>query len=608
MLTRIATCESRMIKIEGPAQSGKTEALVRRCAALIEGGAAPENILVITTTAFAAQAFRLRLEAAAGPETADVRVERVQDTLLHVLDTPAACEATGRVPYVLNSAERVFLLEDMKTLGVKTRKLRSSLSLFARMWESAAPEDKWLPAGEDAAIREALGRMLVERGAMLPEEVAFCCLNYLQSPQGSSAKHAYRFVLCDDFQNLSAAEQAALGMLAADQLVVAGNADMCVTSGNPYPNPQGFADFDAVRHDVEVFTLPARNVAPNVQVIKWNTPDEELDGSTKLLRVLADAEQPAEERICVLVPNRQWARSAESILAGRGFSVDTAALMGGLRGDPRELDRAQALIAYTKLCLLADDRNIVAWRSACGFGNYLTNSDAWAHMVTWAKENGIGVYEALERLADMDKAPFLRGDVLAHAFLEYRAFIQKNSKRRGFALLAAIGADNLADFRPLSDAIAGDEDAATMLALARKMFVAPTFPEKKHAVRLATPEMLCGLEFDIICVLGAVNGFYPPRDAFEVVSTDEDRDRIMQISRRAFFAAAAKAQNHLLVSFFAKADLELAERTKMQVARVRSEHDARVAVVRPSVFLDDEPFAGVGISGGSTLLAEYELD
>ena len=56
----------------------------------------------------------------------------------------------------------------------------------------------------------------------------------------------------------------------------------------------------------------------------------------------------------------------------------------------------------------------------------------------------------------------------------------------------------------------------------------------------------------------------PARDAFEVVSTDADRDRVRKADRRTFAAGVAKATDALMFSTFSRAPLELAERTKMQ--------------------------------------------
>ena len=63
-----------------------------------------------------------------------------------------------------------------------------------------------------------------------------------------------------------------------------------------------------------------------------------------------------------------------------------------------------------------------------------------------------------------------------------------------------------------------------------------------------------------------------------------------------------------MLSHFSKAELELAERTKMQVVRVKSENGKRMAIVRPSCFLSEAGDAAPTTMGGQALLAEYGLN
>ena len=136
MIDTIAAFDGRLAKVEGAERSGKTQALVARCAHLIQNGEAPASILVAVTNAFAAQAFRKRLRRALPANligaALSVRVCTALDAAVSVLDEPAAREATGRVPRILNSAEYNFFLEDLKTIGEHPRKLRSMLGFLDR--------------------------------------------------------------------------------------------------------------------------------------------------------------------------------------------------------------------------------------------------------------------------------------------------------------------------------------------------------------------------------------------------------------------------------------------------------------------------------------------
>ena len=176
-IAAIAAFEGRIAKVEGPARSGKTEALLRRAAAAVAAGCAPEDILIETTTAEGARVARRRLVdalAAAGVEDGEdvagrITVACAQQVCLTVLETPEARAATGRAPRVLAPFEYNFFLEDMKTLGTPARRLRSELAHFKRQWCALAPEEDWA-VGEEKDALDLAHRLLGATNAMLEDE------------------------------------------------------------------------------------------------------------------------------------------------------------------------------------------------------------------------------------------------------------------------------------------------------------------------------------------------------------------------------------------------------------------------------------------------------
>ena len=652
MIDTIAAFDGRIAKVQGSARSGKTEALVRRCAHLVQHGIAPETILVEVASAFAAQGFRNRLRRALGPDlerAADaVRVGTALDACVAVLDEPAARKATGRQPRLLNAAEYNFFLEDMKALGQPVRRLRSTLDRLYRQMSDLEPRESWLVGGEEEAVLAHMERVLSLRGAMLVQEAPGLCSGFLQSDAGAGARGGYAYVLCDDYQNLSRAEQTCLDLLADRQLIVCGNPNELQARREASPCAQGFTRFETLRRDVQVFTLEgafgnpggaafcdglcdhgdmdpafkagaaqpttadAATVAKGVASVKWGTPEDEVNGIAKHLRAVLDAEEDLHEsRTCVLVPNKRWALMAQKALRQRGFNVSMAGAFSGLGGDPRESARARALVAYTKLNLLADPSDATAWRSWCGFDNHLTNSDAWNGLQDYAEAQGLPNLDALARAAQVAQSgsePFLRAGTQAERWREGQDYLATNAGRKGFSLLRAIGADGLPEFEEVARAREGDEDAERLFQAIRAFAADPTFPEDPHVLHVASYETMCGTEYDNIFAVSAVDGLMPKRAALDTTSAEEDREAAMNAERRAFYSSASKANRRLVISHFSRASLELAERTKMQVARVKAENGQRVAVVRGTAFLSEAGNAAPSTIGGQALLAEHGLN
>lgn len=644
MASIVAECDDRIIKVQGAARCGKTQALIDRCCVLLGRGIDPAKILLVASTGMAAQALKARLMSTAGEALEDaagnIDVLTPAELCSKIFENPAAQEFTGRKARVLNRAEYKFLQEDMRVLGASNRKVKSALSYYLNQMGKLVPRSEWVLLGEEHTIIKYLEECLTAREAVLPQELAALTATFLTAPEGKDARHAYDYVLCDDFQNLNYAEQNCVCICAGDQLVVAGNPNQAIARDDIEPNPDGFTSFELKREGVKVVELSepfgnsnvakmanalvnhgdmdasiAANItddadAAPVTVVKWVTPEKELDALTKYLRLELDQEDDLREsRTCVVVPNARWAHFVTKVLKQRGFNVTTIGTGNTLGGDPRDTDRCKAQIAYTKLCLLADPKDIVAWRSWLGFGNFLTNSDLWAHLQEGAKDKGQSMLEALEELAASATDPFPKAYALRDAYKQMIEFIEKNNKRKGFALMKAIGADSLPEFSDIMEQIAGDETAAQALAVCRKGFSNPCFPDNQHLIRVMFPQNMTGLEADNIYVFGCIDGFYPPRDAYEVVSTDEARSKIMNDHRRMFYTTISKANKRLVVSFFSQADLELAEKSKMQVTRVKSaDGETRTALLRMSQFLQESGSAYPGTTSGQQLLAQYGMD
>lgn len=678
-IKEIAESTERLIKVVGAGRTGKTEALVARCVQLLGQGVDPASVLVVTSTADGAAAFSERVVAActgaSGTDAATVaagdalanaaralRVRSAQDVCVSILASERAQAATGRTPRELTAFERNFFLEDLKTLGTPTRRLRGMIRHFEQRMCDCVAADEVCDPGEEQTVYEHAQKLLGFMGAVLPEEVPFLCAHYLMSEAGAQDAQAYEYVLVDDYQNLSRAQQQCMCLLAKQQLVVAGNAAQTVACATTFPNPAGFADFDTLRHGVCVFELtcaygdadvtafadavithdpsgapvattraaacaagatdaaaptgadaiptPTTAATPGVTCIKWNTPQEEFNGLTKYLRLTMDAHPGLREQdIFVIAPNKQWARALETMLVKRGFDV-TKAGFNTLTGDPRTLQKAQALMAYTLLNLAAQPDDGAAWRAWCGYGNYLTNSDAWDSLLTFANERNLDLVGALAEVSSLHAAsadePFLRAYVLAERFDEGQRLIADAEKRKGHALLRAVGADDQAAFAQLAASLDGDEDAATVYALMRQAQLDPQFANAAHAIRLGSYAELVGCSAKVVIAAGCVDGFMPNRNAFEIVSTDEERAEILNSQRELFVQGIEKATDALALSTFSTAPLELAEGTKMQVVRVRSVNDDRVAIVRPTCYIAEAGAQAPSTTGGQALLAELE--
>ena len=640
-IIEIATCDDRTIKVAGAVSCGKTQSLINRCVVLLEKGVSPDQILVTTATSFAAQAFRKRLAASLPANDAalaqHVTVCTALQAIMATLALPEARSFTGRTGRLMSDFEYNFLLEDMKTLGQSRRELRSMLRYFYRNWANLTPEEEWY-YGDTISVCGKLQGMCALLGAISKYEAPYLCANFLLSDEGEPFRGAYEYVFCDDYQNLSRAEQTALCLHAKAQLIVAGNQGQLGTTGSDFPHVEGFQKFEALRRNVTVFTLDrpfgngtiqkmAQALAAEdgvqassfaagdacVQRIKWTDPQDELMGITKVLRDQFNKDKSLNERdVCFLAPNKRFARMYQKALDARGFKTSLSGFGSGFGGDPRMAKTCPALVAYVKLNLIARPHDAMAWRAWCGFDDALCNSQSFDGLYAYAGKHDRGVMECLEEVSANILAgsadPFLRAGVLAKRYQEGMQIIEGNAARRGFNLLKAVGASGLAEFKELEGTIIGSESANELFALAERSVFSPALCEHPGTINIVSYANMPGISFDNIIAVALVDGYMPKRDAFEVVSTPEDRQAIMDSQRRALYGALGKARKSLILSYFTKCDLELAERTKMQVSRIRSEEGQRIAMSRPSCFFTEMEQECPRTISGQTYLAQRNLN
>mgnify|MGYP004481982677 CR=1 FL=1 len=648
-VARAALSSSRVIQVIGGPGTGKSQAIVQRAAYLLESGTRPSELLVLAATRSAADALRSRVAACGAPGAAEVQVCTPMQFFEQVLSCPEARAFTGRNPRLLADFEERILMEDMKTCGLKPKRLREMLKFFFRQWTELGDErEGFLVEDDEHLVHDSIMRHLRLRNAMLPAELGNLTVKFLRDAPDAPAWCRRAHVLADDYQDYARATQLALDLIARESLMVCGNVNEQVATPDPYPHPEGFADFASAHDGVEAIVLaeslrcPPRIAAVgnglaqagsmderflasageaaeaassldpvdsavrgdlpgDVRFVQWVDPNAEFKGIARYLKhsfAGTAAPSPAAgpdavpaaplhpHDVAVVVPNALWGRSIAKVLEVNGMPSDQLVGYHALKGDPRDEHRCADLRAYTLLTLAADPDDAVAWRSWCGFGDYLTHSNHWCRLEDFAEQTGMGVVEALGGLSDFAEAPFVGADVLAARWREAQALLAPVRGKRGFALLAACkqpGCDTLPpSFGELLAPLSGTEDAAELLARARGRL------ERRFAdidaVRIALPSMLVGLEFDTVIIAGAVDGFYPGVGAFDV-ENDEDRQRqISEADRRAWYLAMGSARRTLIVSTFQKDRAETALRSGMQVHRIRDEHGEAWARLAPSRF------------------------
>src|SRR6476660_2848656 len=210
------------LRLQGAAGTGKTEALARRFARLVEEGIAAEQILVLSSNRPTARRLQQRIEVQLSDSYEELWIgtwDALAERLLREHST-----AAGLDPFfdVLGPAERLaILLDRLDDLPLRNQEIRGNPAgllarLLAQVDQLKAGSDP--PEPELAEFCAAHDRLLSESGNLDRGDV-FLTLNKLLHEQprvGAEIATRFAHVMVDEFEDTTPAQRAVLANLAAE--------------------------------------------------------------------------------------------------------------------------------------------------------------------------------------------------------------------------------------------------------------------------------------------------------------------------------------------------------------------------------------------------------
>ena len=333
------------------------------------------------------------LEVQVGPDVnrgagaGEVHVLTCRERACAVLADPDSAAATGMSfssgrARLLSAYETDFLMEDVKALGARPKRLREMLKFFYRGWTELADEDpEWLFTVEEIDTFEFLTCELQYLGAMMEPQVSNLATKALRMEGQVRERFARKHVFVYGYQSLSRASQLLCQLVAGEELVAGAGPDMGVDVFESYAYPAGVEDFVRLNPTAEVVEVGVRGAGADKvrDAHSWKTPADEVEGTVDVIAAAVEAGANAED-IAVVTFHPWWTQQMARALQVRGLQANAWLGAPKLHGDIRELDRCLGLRTVTLLRLLADEHDGMAWRSWFGFGDYLARSNQFAEM------------------------------------------------------------------------------------------------------------------------------------------------------------------------------------------------------------------------------------
>lgn len=553
------TCFNRIIA--GPG-TGKSFALKRRVARLLEEGADPKRILPVTFTNVAAEDLQREMLRIGVPGCENIRGSTLHSLCMRILSRESVLEAVGRTPRPLNKFEIEPLLYDLSpSLGDKRARSRR-IRAYEAAWARLQHERPGYAHNEgDAAFEAVIVKWLTFHEGMLIGEIIPYVYNYLKDNPAAPERNLYDYVLVDEYQDLNKAEQGVIDLLCDfANLCIVGDDDQSLYSFK-FAHPAGIREFSSTHENTTDHQIMKcrrcptrvvqmansliahnkdrvpRQLSPTLQngpgdiaIRQYQTLEQEAVAIADFIADLINNRGYAPQDVLVLAQRRSVGNPIHDALTGRNIPSKSYYQEGAL-----ENHTAQERLAILKLVVDPQDRIALRW--LIGFGSNDFRRKAYARIRTHCEQSGMTPWEVLAALAEGN----LQIAHTHHLIARFKAIKDE--------ILALRRADNVQGFveQWLGEQVAADEpfqylaralsaSSETPAALLDALIAAvslPDIPPDVAEVRIMSLHKSKGLSSPVVIIAGCMEGLLPTAE--DAKATPAQREVELEEQRRLFF-------------------------------------------------------------------------
>jgi superfamily I DNA/RNA helicase len=577
---RIAGNPNSPLRVVAGPGTGKTFALMRRVARLLEEGQEPNRILVCTFTRTAADDLSKEISRLRVGGSTEIVAGTLHAFCFRLLYRAEVLTNTGRVPRPLLDFETRFMLEDISHLG-GIRECQNRLEAFNAAWARLQSEEPSWPNDEsDRIFHNALVGWLRFHQCMLVGELIPEAYHYLRNNPASPERTAFDHVLVDEYQDLNRAEQLILDLLAGNgTLTVVGDEDQSIYSFK-HAHPEGIAEFSQYHsHTIDETLLECRrcsqlvvdiandlishnssksrrtltclpgNPQGEIYIVQWDSLEEEAAGIARFVhnRVTSGSVEPG--KVLILAPRRQLGYAVKDTLKTLGTNAHSFFNEEVFEGSPKDIAESVAQQVFTLLTLLANPDDVVALRCWCGYGSPSLRSGAWARIRHHCENTNLSLRDILHQLSD-GTLSIANTHQIVNRFRELQIRLAQLQNITGQTLVDALfpeGQEWSSAFRLYAQIKVEDDcDAPDLLERIKSKIIQPELPTDVEYVRVMSLYKSKGLTADMVIVLGCIAGMIP--SIIPQGLTPLDQQRFIEEQRRLFFVALTRASRTLVLS------------------------------------------------------------
>ena len=253
----IAAYQGSPLRVMAGPGTGKTFALMRRVARLLESGVLPSSILAVTFTRTAANDLVYQLSSLGTPGAGRVTASTLHSLCFALLRRNAVFQATNRVARPLIGFEVDCLTADLATNFGGKRAASELLKAFEAYWATLQHHQPgWPQDPVQQNFHRELLHWLTHHQAMLIGELVPRALDYILQNPASPEVPTYAHVLTDEYQDLNRADQVLIDALARQgTLTVIGDEDQSIYTVLRHARPDGIVQFHKTHPNTYDVTL-----------------------------------------------------------------------------------------------------------------------------------------------------------------------------------------------------------------------------------------------------------------------------------------------------------------------------------------------------------------
>ncbi|MDH7510421.1 MAG: ATP-dependent helicase [Methanolinea sp.] len=610
----IAAYEGRCLRVRAGPGTGKTFALMRRIAKLLEEGKDPNKILAVTFTKAAARDIIKNLLKLQITNVEQVQVGTLHSIAFKLLSQRSVFDVTGRHPRPLNQFEIDCLISDLSGKYGGKNSVKSLLLEFEAYWATLQHlEPGWPKDAEKGAFQVDLRDWLIRHEGILIGELIPIALEYIKNNPTSVHAFRYDYVLVDEYQDLNKADQVFIDSLARNgQITVIGDENQSIY-GFRHAHPEGiiaYKDANPDAHDEnldECKRCPKLIVAMANSLISHNTlyrapvlkmVNSNPDGTVHFVQhdTIYDEGRNIAAFIDNFLNNNPGVNQGDIIILSSrrkiGYLIRDSLLELG-RGAKsfyleEALEKQSAKEGFCVLTLLVNPKDKIALRAWLCIDKQHARTIPYNNCLKEADEKSIDIVDYLEDISKKCQ------DSPADFHLNIRELLSRYS-----LLKSKIIACQDKDIPSLIDFIwpPGDVGCEDIRGLA--IAIAPIVHSPKElldelSLAISQPELISedediirimslhkskGLTAKCVVIAGCVAGAIP-----QIISEDLpgiQRKRILEEQRRLFYVAITRTTDTLVISHSAMSTYADAAQMKLKIIA----HRANSAILQASPFL-----------------------